>query len=122
MTEETQLTQAAQTKKVGIREFREKFADYVDRAEQPVAITRYGNTVGFFIPSRPRRSDDEKIALKQAVARLHEMLSENGISSDEVLEELRTLQAGAHSRGALEKHALKEKAESIKPLQAQRGA
>ncbi|MEZ4629368.1 MAG: hypothetical protein R2880_01355 [Deinococcales bacterium] len=34
---------------IGIREFRQDIAQYVDNAE-PIALTRYGRTVGYFIP------------------------------------------------------------------------
>ena len=119
MAEQTQLNQT-QTRKVGIREFRKNFANYVDRAEQPVAITRYGGTVGYFIPARPRRSDEEKVALKEAVARLHDILYDSGVSSEEVFEQLRTLQSESRSR--LEKRAVTEEAENTDPAQAQTGA
>jgi PHD/YefM family antitoxin component YafN of YafNO toxin-antitoxin module len=38
--------------KVGIREFREKLASYVLESDTPVAITRHGDTVGYYIPAR----------------------------------------------------------------------
>ena len=38
--------------KVGIREFRAGLADYTD-ADAPVAMTRHGQTVGYFIPRLP---------------------------------------------------------------------
>jgi len=34
------------TVKVEIREFREKLASHLPQAEQPLAITRHGDTVG----------------------------------------------------------------------------
>jgi len=96
------MTQGTPTMKVAARQFRDNFANYIGNADQPIAITRHGDTVGYYIPARPRRSDDEKIALKQAVARLHEVLNESGISSDEILQELRTFQTEAADRAAVE--------------------
>ena len=37
--------------KVGMREFRDKLATYLLESESPVAITRHGDTVGYFIPA-----------------------------------------------------------------------
>ena len=61
------MTQTTQTAKVGARQFRDNFANYIGNSDQPIAITRHGDTVGYYVPARPRRSDDEKVALKQAV-------------------------------------------------------
>ena len=52
--------------KVAIREFRAGLADYVD-ADVPVAVTRHGQTVGYFIPTRSDRRADVA-ALKAAAA------------------------------------------------------
>lgn len=54
------------TKSVGVREFRSGLADYI-ASETPVAITRHGQTVGFFIPTKGRAGAD-KAALKKATA------------------------------------------------------
>jgi len=48
--------------KVGIREFREKLAAYLLEGDAPVAITRHGDTVGYFIPARRKRSFTERAA------------------------------------------------------------
>ena len=46
-----------ETKSVGIREFRAGLAEFID-SKQPVAVTRHGQTVGFFIPTaRPSQVD-----------------------------------------------------------------
>jgi hypothetical protein len=74
--------------RVGIRKFRENFATFLGGFDKPVAITRHGDTVGYYIPARPRRSEDEKAGLTQAVARLHEVLVANGISREEIIKEL----------------------------------
>jgi antitoxin (DNA-binding transcriptional repressor) of toxin-antitoxin stability system len=110
------MVENAQTTKIGIRQFRDNFASYVDKADHPIAITRHGDTVGYYIPARPRRSDDEKTALKQAVAKLHEVLNENGISSEEVFEQLKSLQADVLRK---EKSAASEK---VNRERAERGA
>ena len=74
-----------ETVKVGMREFRDKLASYLLESEAPVAITRHGDTVGYFIPARRRRSDAEKDALKEAAVRWQEILDASGISEDEAI-------------------------------------
>jgi PHD/YefM family antitoxin component YafN of YafNO toxin-antitoxin module len=64
-----------ETLKVGIREFREKLANYLLQCDKPLAITRHGDTVGYYLPARRRRSEAERTALKEAAARLQEMLA-----------------------------------------------
>lgn len=54
---------------VGMREFRDKLATYLLESESPMAITRYGDTVGYFIPARRKRSDADKEALREASTR-----------------------------------------------------
>ena len=41
------------TVRIGIREFREKLAGYLE-SDQPLAITRHGETLGFYIPAQKR--------------------------------------------------------------------
>lgn len=55
-----------ETQKVGIREFRDKLASYLLESDFPVAITRHGDTVGYYIPARRKRSDAERAALQEA--------------------------------------------------------
>ena len=71
--------------KVGMREFRDKFATYLLESESPVAITRHGDTVGYFIPARRKRSDADKEALREASTRWQEVLAAEGISEDEAV-------------------------------------
>jgi len=71
--------------KVGIREFREKLASYLLESDTPVAITRHGDTVGYYIPARRKRSEAERSALKEAAGRLRKMLEAQGISEDELV-------------------------------------
>ncbi len=72
------------TVRVGIREFREKLASYLLESETPVAITRHGDTVGYYIPARRKRTDAERAALREAASRLQEALAAEGITEDEV--------------------------------------
>jgi PHD/YefM family antitoxin component YafN of YafNO toxin-antitoxin module len=82
-----------ETQKVGMREFRDKLATYLLESEAPVAITRHGDTVGYFIPARRSRSDAEREALKKASARWQEILNAEGISEDEILTDFKKWRA-----------------------------
>ncbi|ACO32236.1 MULTISPECIES: prevent-host-death protein [Acidobacterium] len=81
------------TQKVGIREFRDKLATYLLESETPVAITRHGDTVGYYIPARRRRSEAEREALKEAFGHWQQILKAEGISEDEVLADFKTWRA-----------------------------
>ena len=58
--------------KVGIREFRAGLADFVD-ADSPVAVTRHGQTMGYFIPVKQDRAADAA-ALRAAGEKLDALL------------------------------------------------
>lgn len=75
--------------KVGIREFREKLASYLLESDVPMAILRHGDTVGYYIPARRKRSETERIALKEAASRLQQVLASQGISEEEILAEFK---------------------------------
>jgi PHD/YefM family antitoxin component YafN of YafNO toxin-antitoxin module len=78
-----------ETLKVGMREFRDKLATYLLESETPVAITRHGDTIGYFIPARRKRSDADKAALKEAAVRWQETLEAEGVSEDEIVAEFK---------------------------------
>ena len=82
-----------EAQRVGMREFRDKLATYLLESEAPVAITRHGDTVGYFIPARRRRSDAEREALKEASARWQEILDAEGISEGEILADFKKWRA-----------------------------
>jgi prevent-host-death family protein len=80
--------------KVGIRKFREKLANYLLQSDKPVVITRHGDTVGYYLPARRRRSQAERADLKEAAARLQEMLLAEGLSEDEIIADFKRWRAG----------------------------
>lgn len=62
-----------ETKSVGIREFRAGLAEFIDN-KQPVAVTRHGQTVGFFIPTaHPTQVDLQ--ALRDAADKLEAVMA-----------------------------------------------
>jgi hypothetical protein len=73
--------------KVGIREFREKLTTYLLESDKPVAITRHGDTVGYYIPARQSGREADIEALRQAASRLDKMLAAHRIDEDEIVRE-----------------------------------
>jgi hypothetical protein len=76
--------------RVGVREFREGLAQYLG-SQVPVAITRHGQTVGYFVPTRLPPSEEDLQALRQAVTTIESFLAAHGISEDEVVSEFAAL-------------------------------
>jgi PHD/YefM family antitoxin component YafN of YafNO toxin-antitoxin module len=85
----TTKKQRIQPARIGIREFRENLASYLLESDKPVAITRHGDTVGYYIPARRKRSEADRTALAEAGKRLREMLEAQGISEDEIVQDFR---------------------------------
>ena len=78
--------------RVGVREFREGLAQYLD-SPTPVAVTRHGQTVGYYVPARGEVDEQELRALKRAVGQLEALLAERGITEEEVVREFRARRA-----------------------------
>ncbi|MET3138539.1 antitoxin (DNA-binding transcriptional repressor) of toxin-antitoxin stability system [Undibacterium sp. GrIS 1.2] len=77
-----------ETTKVGIREFRADLAEYI-AASHPVAVTRHGQTVGYFIPTHGQ--DDANIAaLKKASKALDKLLAAQDVKIESVVTEFKT--------------------------------
>jgi antitoxin (DNA-binding transcriptional repressor) of toxin-antitoxin stability system len=79
---------------VGIREFREKLSSFLESATA-VAITRHGETVGFYIPARRKRSEADLDALRRAGERLDALISAAGATEDELVEDFKVLRRTA---------------------------
>ena len=78
-----------ETVKVGIREFRDKLATYLLETDAPVAITRHGDTIGYFLPARKKRTDADRAALEEAAAKWQAIMDAEGIDEDEVVAEFK---------------------------------
>ncbi len=86
-----------ETTKVGIREFRSGLAEYI-ASETPVAITRHGQTVGYFIPAHGQ-ADADLAALKRAAAELDRLLAARSVDVDAVAAEFKAVRkAGAAAK------------------------
>jgi hypothetical protein len=76
--------------KVGMREFRSHLPQYL-LSSSPIAITRHGETMGFYIPTRHHPEQAELDALKQAAVQLEKLLVSKGITVDELVAEFSRL-------------------------------
>jgi hypothetical protein len=76
--------------KVGIREFRENLATYLE-SKTPVAVTRHGTTIGIYIPTRPRPSQATLEALRVAGEKMQELIEAAGTSEEELMEDFKRL-------------------------------
>ncbi len=89
-----------ETAKVGIREFRAGLAEYI-ASDTPVAITRHGQTVGYFIPAYGQ-ADADLASLKKAAAELDRLLAAKSVDVEQVVAEFKAARKGgaAHRRKA----------------------
>ena len=72
-----------ETTRVGIREFRAGLAEYIT-ARGPVAVTRHGQTVGYFIPVHGQAQAD-LVALQQASQALDQLLAAQGVEAEDIV-------------------------------------
>ena len=78
--------------KVGIREFRSGLSEYI-ASETPVAVTRHGQTVGYFIPTHGKAEADIA-ALKKAAAELDRLLAAHAVDIDAVAADFKLARKG----------------------------
>ncbi len=77
------------TIKVGVREFRERIASFLE-SDTPVAVTRHGETLGVYIPTRRRRPKTaEREELKAAADRLAKLLAD--VDEEELVAEFKQM-------------------------------
>ncbi len=85
-----------ETLRVGIREFRDKLASFLLESDTPVAITRHGDTVGYYIPARRKRNETDRAALKEASIRWQKTLADEGISEEDTLKDFQQWRKRKH--------------------------
>ena len=78
--------------KVGMREFRAHLPQYLLTAT-PVAVTRHGETVGYYLPTHHHSEKQELDSLKRAAKKLETLLLSQGVTEDELLAEFRALRS-----------------------------
>lgn len=79
-----------ETQKIGMREFRENLAGYLESG-RPLAITRHGETLGFYIPAQKRSRKAEVEAMRAAANDLDAMIAFWGASEDELMDEYKEI-------------------------------
>jgi antitoxin (DNA-binding transcriptional repressor) of toxin-antitoxin stability system len=80
---------ASKLRSVGIREFREDLAQYVTKSE-PVALTRHGRTVGYFIPATdPEQTKADLEVFLKSAKKVQGLLGELGVTEEDVLSDFR---------------------------------
>jgi antitoxin (DNA-binding transcriptional repressor) of toxin-antitoxin stability system len=73
---------AEPVQQIGIREFRDRATQYLAGA-QPIAITRHGRVIGFYIPVPPDREETDR-ALQRLAETVERVRRETGMSEDEL--------------------------------------
>ena len=78
--------------KVGVREFRERIASFLE-SDTPVAVTRRGETLGVYVPTRRKRLKTADLSeLKAAADRLAEVLAD--VDEEELTAEFKQVRRG----------------------------
>jgi len=85
------------TVRVGIREFREKLAGYLE-SDQPLAIMRHGETLGFYIPAQRRSRTAQLEAMRAAAKDLDEMIASWGAKEEELMDDYRQIRRSAREK------------------------
>jgi antitoxin (DNA-binding transcriptional repressor) of toxin-antitoxin stability system len=86
-----------ETEKVGVREFRENLSGYLEGG-RPLAITRHGETLGFFIPAQKRSRKAEIEAMRAAAKELDAMIAAWGASEDKLMREYMEIQRSGREK------------------------
>jgi len=75
--------------KVGVREFRERIASFLE-SDTPIAVTRHGETLGVYVPTRRRKRKAAEISeLRAAADRLVEVLAD--VEEEELVAEFKQM-------------------------------
>jgi len=75
--------------KVGVREFRERIASFLE-SDTPVAVTRRGETLGVYVPTRRRHRKSADVSeLKAAADRLAQVLAD--VDEEELITEFKQM-------------------------------
>jgi hypothetical protein len=86
-----------ETEKIGMREFRENLAGYLVGG-RPLAITRHGETLGFYIPAQKRSRKAEIEAMRAVSRELDAMIATWGVSEDTLMEEYKAIRQSSREK------------------------
>ena len=83
--------------KVGVREFRARIARFLE-SQTPVAVTRRGETLGVYVPTRRKHPKTADLSeLRAAADRLAEELQD--VNEDDLVREFKQLRRRGRARG-----------------------
>ena len=78
--------------KVGVREFRERIASFLE-SDTPVAVTRRGETLGVYVPTRRKRPKTAELSeLRAAADSIAKALAE--VDEEELVAEFKEMRRG----------------------------
>ena len=77
--------------------FARTWAGYL-QGGRPLAITRHGETLGFFIPAHKRDRKAEIVAMRAAARELDTMIAAWGASEDELMDEYKEIRSAARAK------------------------
>jgi antitoxin (DNA-binding transcriptional repressor) of toxin-antitoxin stability system len=86
-----------ETLKIGMREFRENLAGYLESGTA-LAITRHGETLGYYVPAQKRNRKAELEGMRAAAKDLDAMIATWGASEDELMEEYKEIRRTAREK------------------------
>lgn len=86
-----------ETEKIGMREFRENLAGYLESGK-PLAITRHGETLGFYTPAQKRSRKAEVEAMRAAAKDLDARIAAWAASEDDLMEEYKEIRRSGREK------------------------
>ncbi len=75
---------------ISTREFRTQLAKYLE-SQEPLAISKHGRTIGYYIPAQQPIEQQELETLKRGMQKLQSLLATHGINEDDVVAEFNHL-------------------------------
>jgi antitoxin (DNA-binding transcriptional repressor) of toxin-antitoxin stability system len=85
------------TEKIGMREFRENLAGQLE-AGKPLAITRHGETLGFYIPAQKKSRKAEVDAMRAAAKELDAVIAAWSAPEDELMHEYKEIRRAGREK------------------------
>jgi hypothetical protein len=79
--------------KVGIREFRAGMAEFI-ASSTPIAVTRHGQTIGYFIPTHGQ-ADANVVSLQKASTTLDSLLAAKRVDVEAVVTDFKSARKAA---------------------------
>lgn len=77
-------------KTIGVKEFRENLAEHL-MSHDPIAVTKHGLTVGYYLPTHKPVSKDSLQELAALSETLQSLLDAHNIDSEELIKEAQAL-------------------------------